>query len=59
MLTMSYQQRNIGTYPENRRTWEATIGWAPPEPDPVVVQLAQIIAAIENICLPTIQNIAP
>jgi hypothetical protein len=56
MLIQTYQQRNLGSLPDNRKAWEASIGWVPLEEDKVPAELDTIVFAIEKICRPAIQE---
>lgn len=58
MLIMTYRQQSLGSFPQNRRAWEAIIGWAPPENDKIPERLDAIVSAIEKICRPAIQEAA-
>jgi hypothetical protein len=59
MLITTHQQQQLGNLPETREKWEATIGWGVTGQDPIRGKLDAIVAAIENICRPVIQDIAP
>jgi hypothetical protein len=59
MLIATHQQQQHGNLPEARAKWEATIGWAVTGQDPIQGQLDAIVAAVENICRPVIQDVAP
>jgi hypothetical protein len=58
MLVETYRQRTQGSLPEDRRAWEATIGWRPLEDVNIHSQLAVLINDIERICCPAIQEAA-
>jgi hypothetical protein len=55
MLIKTYHQRDLGSLPQNRRTWEASMGWAP-EDDKIPGRLDALIDTIEKICRPAIQE---
>jgi hypothetical protein len=59
MLITTHQQQQTGNIPQARERWEATIGWGLTEQDPTQGRLDAIVAAIEDICRPVIQDIAP
>jgi hypothetical protein len=56
MLISTYQQRNLGSLPDTRKAWEASIGWVPLDEDKVPAQLDALVFAIEKICRPAIQE---
>lgn len=58
MLIITHRQREQGSLPEDRRKWEATMGWGMPESDKISPRLDQVIDAIEPICKPVIQDVA-
>jgi hypothetical protein len=55
MLMITHRQRDQGSL----SAWEMTIGWGGQAPDPIDVRLNQIIADIDEICRPVIQEVAP
>jgi hypothetical protein len=59
MLITTHQQRELGSRPQNRETWETTMGWVHTAHDPIEVRLNQLIVGIEEICRPVIQEVAP
>lgn len=58
MLVMTYRQREQGSAPRDRKTWETIMGWGMPEDDTIPGRLDQITEAIEKTCRPAIQEIA-
>jgi hypothetical protein len=56
MLISTYRQRDLGSVPENRKIWQASIGWVPAEKDRIPAQLDALIIEIERICRPAIQE---
>ena len=58
MLVTQHQPNPRGEALENRRMWKTTIGWPHSQPDPIELRLNQVIAGIEKICRPLIQEIA-
>ena len=56
MLIQTYQQRDLGSLPNNRKVWEASIGWVPSEEDKIPPQIDALVFAIEKICRPAIQE---
>jgi hypothetical protein len=56
MLISTYEQRDRGSLPQNRKVWEASIGWVPLDEDKIPAQLDALVFAIEKICRPAIQE---
>ena len=56
MLIQTYQQRDLRSVPQNRKVWEASIGWVPLDEDRIPAQLDALVFAIEKICRPAIQD---
>ncbi len=56
MLLMTHRHRDMGFTPQGIQQWKTTIGWAP-EADPIPVRLDRIVATIEQICRPVIQDV--
>lgn len=59
MLVTTDRQRDDGSLPNDRKTWETTIGWPHVTPDPIDARMASIVETIEKICRPIIQALAP
>lgn len=57
-LISTYQHRDQGSLPHNRKLWEATIGWVSAEQDRIPAQLDALVQEIERICRPAIQESA-
>jgi hypothetical protein len=57
MLIMTYEQRQSGSLPDDRREWQRVI-WEMSEEDPIRARLDQVVEAIEAICRPVIQEVA-
>jgi hypothetical protein len=55
LLINTHRQRDDGSLPQNRRTWEASVGWAL-EDDKIPGRLDALINTIEKICRPAIQE---
>jgi hypothetical protein len=58
MLLQTHRQRELGSLPQDRKTWETTMGWVPTAQDPIELRLNQIIDDIEKTCRPAIQELA-
>jgi hypothetical protein len=58
MLLQTHRQREFGSLPQDRKTWETTMGWVHTAQDPIEVRLNQIIEDIEKTCRPAIQEFA-
>jgi hypothetical protein len=57
-LPMTYQDRREGSLPQDRKSWEATIGWALPEQDLISSKLDGVVKDIEAICRPSVEESA-
>jgi hypothetical protein len=57
MLLQTHRQRELGSLPQDRKTWETTMGWMHTAQDPIEVRLNQIIEDIEKTCRPAIQEL--
>jgi hypothetical protein len=57
MLLQTHRQRELGSLPQDRKTWETTMGWVHTAQDPIEVRLNQIIEDIEKTCRPVIQEV--
>jgi hypothetical protein len=57
MLLQTHRQRDLGSLPQDRKTWETTMGWVHTAQDPIEVRLNQIIEEIEKTCRPAIQEV--
>jgi hypothetical protein len=57
MLLQTHRQRELGSLPQDRKTWETTMGWVHTAQDPIEVRLNQIIEDIEKTCRPAIQEL--
>ena len=57
MLLQTHRQRELGSLPQDRKTWETTMGWVHTAQDPMEVRLNQIIEEIEQTCRPAIQEV--
>lgn len=56
MLVETYQHRDLGSLPENRKAWLMTIGWEP-DKDKIPSRLDSIIDDIETVCRPAIEAV--
>jgi hypothetical protein len=56
MLILTYQQRELGGVRENRDKWAKTIGYREADKDSVASRLDSLVAAVEAVCRPEIQQ---
>jgi hypothetical protein len=59
MLISSHRDGDHGSLPQAREMWKAMIGWGTPDEDTIPGRLDRIVEAVENICRPVIQDVAP
>ena len=55
MLMMTYEQRQFGSLPDDRRNWQRVI-WEMSDGDPIRSRLERVIEAMEATCRPAIQD---
>jgi len=53
MLMMFERNGDIGSLPQDRKSWLSTLGWSP-DNDPIKPRLDQAVEAVEQICTPAL-----